>query len=291
MKDLKFDLLVGYKVKGNYTKSIELLRSNSIAEEVFTRKLAEKPFTWIANVISIATKSIGSELVGEAVRDEYLKSGSVTIPSIVKQMPLTDANMLLLEIHRRVWESKLPKQQIVCKFCTKGLVTDIDLDQVQAPAEALNFPQTETLFTDLDYGVDLTKWIIENKQDKEGGLSDLKDINFNRLIFRIPTLGDGIKNEDHASRSIDLWRRIAADCLIGIQSVEDDKIVAEFPTEKIPWLGLKFFTYFDSSDLKKIRFTLREELPTMPFSYMGECPCDFKRTIPFAMEASGFFSE
>lgn len=294
MKELNFNLPLGYSVNGVYTRAIKLLKGNAVSEEVFTKKLAERPNTWIGNVISVATKSIGDVPVGEAVRADYLKTGSVVIPLVVKQMPLADANTMLLEIHRRVWKAVMPKQQIVCKFCAKSLMINVDLDKVVLDefnlAKLEGDPEFNAIEVNLPTGLNMTMWLTENKKTDE--LSDLMGVTFNKLIFRVPTLGDAIKNEAHASKSVDFWRRIALDCLVGIQQVsEDGKVLKEFPTEKFAWLGLKLFNHFDSDDLQAIREELRDELPVMPFAYYDLCPCDFQREIPVTIEASGFFSE
>ena len=117
-------------------------------------------------------------------------------------------------------------------------------------------------------------------------------VNFNRLIFTIPTLDAAIKHEAYASDSIRFWRFLGADCLYAIQAVEDGKVLHNVPQDTFVWLGLKLFDYYLSTDnLRVVRDALREEIPTMPFYYNDVCFCDRKKQIPYTMETSAFFSE
>lgn len=289
---LQFELPVGLNVEGKYSKDVELLRSNAIAEEVFTTKLAEQPYTYIANVISIAVKSIGGVAIAQAVRENYLKDRTVTVPAIVKSLSLADASTLLLEIHRRVWENLLRDQRIMCKGCGKELRTDVDLDKVEMDEHNKELLKENTEFNaiscDLEYGIDFSAFI--EKRNRED-MNHLKGVIFNRVIFRVPTLADAIRNEKYTNKNIDFWRRITVDCIQSIECIKDGKVITEFPQDRLIWLGLDIFNYvIDAKDLKKMRISLIDELPTMPFMYEEICPCDAKKVIPIAMEASSFFS-
>ena len=80
---LNFELPVGLRINGEVHKDVELLKTNGVAEKIFTKKLAEKPFTWQGNIVSAAVKSIGSIQIGAEVRKKYLEDGAVTIPQAV----------------------------------------------------------------------------------------------------------------------------------------------------------------------------------------------------------------
>lgn len=299
MKDLNLKLNIGLMVNETYTRDITLLKSNAISEEVYTRKFPEKPYTWIGNVIAISTAHIGSVSIGSTVRDEYLKTKSINIPKVVMDLPIADANSLLLEIHRRCWENLLPQQEILCKYCAKKVFGDIDLDKIE-----LSEKSKELLGTGIEYvalectlkgGIVLDEFINKLNSSSQAGakredMEQFLGVTFNRVIFRIPTLRDAIKNETYVTKEIDFWRRVALDCIISIDRVEEGNVVSSFPMDKLIWLGLNLFNYMEGTDLKKIRHTMREELPTMPFAYTEECPCDMKREIPYVMEASSFFS-
>jgi len=299
MKELSFKLPIGLFVENNYTRDITLLKSNSIAEEVFTSKTPEKPHTWIANVISVATESIGGVPIGASVREHYLKTKNINIPKTVKDIALADANSLLLEIHRRVWQSIIPNQEIVCKFCAKKLPATIDLDRVEMTEKSKSILAGEPKFTALevrlsdDDAIDFTSWIESLKDsNKDAELSYIKGVKFNSIIFRVPTIGDAMKHERIANKSIDFWRKISLDCITEIRRVSSDGSVTDaFPMDKFIWVSLDFFTLCSIEALREIRRCMREELPTYPFNYKDECPCDMRREIPYTMEASSFFSE
>ena len=294
MEGLFFELPVGLHINGEVYKDVELLKTNGVAEKIFTKKIAEKPFTWQGNVVAAAVKRIGNIEIGAEVRKKYLEEGSVTIPTPVLALPLSEINNLLVEIHRRVWLSFIPKQEVICKYCGRKLLVDIDLDKIdflpetkEAMSEITDY---EHIVCDLKDG--FTPPEIPKITDKEQYLG-LTETEFNRFTFRVPTLGDAIHHERYFSDSIGFWRRIAMDCLISVDLVnENGDVVETLPKEFHTWYGLKIFNeYLSGRDLRQIRNELIEHLPTLPFAYYEPCGCDEQRDIPMVMEASNFFSE
>lgn len=293
MEGLNFELPVGLRVNGEVYKDVELLKTNGVAEKIFTKKIAEKPFTWQGNIVSAAVKSIGPIQIGAEVRKKYLEDGAVTIPQPVLDLPLAEINTLLVEIHRRVWVSFIPKQEIICKYCGRKLVADIDLDKIDYLPESKELIESgidfETIEVDLKDGFEPP--VIPKLTDKPEW-AGITDTTYNRFVFRVPTLGDAIRQEKYFSDSIGFWRRIAMTCLVAIQRVENGVVVDTLPQEFHTWYGLKIFNeYLMQKDLREIRTSLIEHLPTLPFAYYEPCGCDEQREIPMAMEASNFFSE
>lgn len=294
MKELTFEIPVGLRINGDVHKDVELLKTNGVAEKIFTKKIAEKPFTWQGNIVAAAVKSIGNIQIAEEVRNNYLKNGAVTIPSTVLGLTLADVNALLVEIHRRVWVSKIPNQEIICKYCGRKLVADIDLDKIDYLPESkkkLEDPafDYEHIVVNLEQGLEVPE--IPKLTDKPEW-AGVTDYVYNRLIFRTPLLSDAIKHEAYVSDSIGFWRRIAMDCLVSVQCVEDEHVVAELPQEFFTWYGIKIFNEFMlNRDLKAVRDGLIEYLPTLPFAYYEPCGCDEQREIPMVMETTNFFSE
>lgn len=293
MESLYFELPVGLRVNGEVHKEVELLKTNGVAEKIFTKRISEKPFTWQGNIVSAAVKRIGSIEIGSDVRKRYLEDGSVTIPSAVLNLPMAEINTLLVEIHRRVWVSFIPKQEIICKYCGKKLVADIDLDKIdylpEVKEKMSELPDYEYIEVDLKDGFEPPAIAKLTDKPEYAGVTD---VVYNRFIFRVPLLGDAIRQERHFSDSIGFWRRIAMDCLVGIVRVEDGQVVATLPEEFHTWYGLKIFNeYLMSKDLREIRTALIETLPTLPFAYYETCGCSEQREIPMVMEASNFFSE
>lgn len=293
MDGLYFELPIGLRINGEVHKNVELLKTNGVAEKIFTKKISEKPFTWQGNIISAAVKSIGSIEIGSEVRKKYLEDGSVTIPSSVLNLPLAEVNTLLVEIHRRVWMHFIPKQEIICKYCGKKLIADIDLDKIDYTEEAKErlecITDYENITVDLPEGFEAP--VIPKLTDKPE-YQGVTDVVYNRFVFRVPTLNDAIRNERNFTDSIGFWRRIAMDCLVSVERVEDGVVTDTLPTEFHTWYGLKIFNeYLYERDLREIRTALIEYLPTLPFAYYEPCGCSEQREIPMVMDASSFFSE
>lgn len=293
MDGLFFELPVGLYFNGEIHKNVELLRTNGVAEKIMLKKISEKPYTWQGNVVSAAVKSIGKYEIGSEVREKYSKDGSVTIPLVVNKLTLADINTLLVEIHRRVWVSFIPKQEIICKYCGTKLIADVDLDRIDfLPDVKESMTQVQDysqIIADLKYG--FKPPVIPKLTEKEE-YQGITDTVFNRFVFRPPLLEDAIRNEKYVTDGIGFWRRIAMDCLLEIQSVDAmGNVVDVLPKEFHTYYGLKIFNeYLDGFDLKTIRTELTEFLPTLPFAYYDTCEaCD--REIPMVMEASNFFSE
>ena len=293
MESLYFELPIGLRINGEVHKNVELLKTNGVAEKVFVKKIAEKPFTWQGNVVSVAVKSIGNIEIGSEVRRKYLEDGSVTIPTPILKLPLAEINTLLVEIHRRVWLSFIPKQEVICKYCGKKLIADIDLDKIDYLPETKEIMDTvtnyDTLVVDMKDG--FVPPVLPKITDKPEYLG-ITDTEYNRITMRIPLLEDAIRHEKYFTDSIGFWRRIALDCLISIQRVVDGQVVDTLPTEFHTYYGMRMFNeYFTGRDLRSIRSMLTEYLPTLPFAYYEPCGCDEQRDIPMTMEVSNFFSE
>lgn len=294
MEGLYFELPVGLHLNGEVHKEVELLKTNGVAEKIFVKKLSEKPFTWQGNIVSAAVKRIGSIEIGAEVRRKYLEDGAVTIPYPVLKLPLAEVNTLLVEIHRRVWVSFIPKQEIICKYCGKKLIADINLDKIDYLPESKEklaaLTDYEHIIVDLKDGFTPPK--ISKLTDKEE-YAGITETEYNRFVFRVPLLEDAIRHEKYFSDSIGFWRRIAMDCLLSVQKVDaEGNVVDILPPEFHTWYGLKIFNeYLTGADLRSIRSDLIEYLPTLPFAYYEPCGCDEQREIPMVMEASNFFSE
>ena len=175
----------------------------------------------------------------------------------------------------------------------KNLKQEIDLDKIDYLPETKEMMATitdyDTIVVDLKDGFEPP--VIPKLTDK-AEFAGITDTVYNRFVFRIPTLQDAIRQEKYFSDSIGFWRRIAMDCLLSIERVENDEVVDTLPKEFHTWYGLKIFNeYLMQKDLRDIRTALTEYLPTLPFAYYEPCGCDEQREIPMIMEASNFFSE
>ena len=294
MEKMFFELPIGLRLNGEVHNEVELLKTNGVAEKIFLKKIPEKPFTWQGNIVSAAVKRIGNIEIGAEVRKKYLEDGSVTIPHSVLNLPLAEINTLLVEIHRRAWVSFIPKQEIICKYCGRRLLADIDLDKIDYLPEV-----KERMDEGIDYEhmrIDLVDGFIPPKLAKITDKEEYRGITeteYNRMVFRVPLLSDAIRHERHFTDSIGFWRRIAMDCLVAVELVDENgDVVDTLPKEFHTYYGLKIFNeYLSGKDLKQVRSSLIDYLPTLPFAYYEPCGCDEQREIPMTMEASSFFSE
>lgn len=290
METLTKPIYVGYNVNGKYTKEVTLLNSNGVAEKVYLEKLPEKPYTWMGNCLAVSIGEINGVQIAAKVREQYLRNRSLSIPSIILDMPLADVNSLLLEIHRTIWQNIIPNQEVMCKYCGEKMIVEIDLNKIELPEK--DFDNTllewDSLTCDL-----LTGWVFNSPGSQGNKLYEEFDgVHFNRFIFRIPTLRDGIMNEKLMNDSVTLWRRIALSTIICARSVDKDgNILAELPGEAIKTMGIRIFEQqLNGKDLQKIRSCLRETLPTLPYYYEDEC-VNCHRNTPVSMEATNFFSD
>lgn len=293
MDGLFFELPTGLRINGEVHKEVELLKTNGVAEKIFLKRIPDKPFTWQGNIAAAAIRRIGNIEVGAEVRRKYLQDNAVTIPSAILNLPLAEINTILVEVHRRVWVSFFPKQEIICKYCGKKLLADIDLDKIDYTPEAKELMETlvdyEHIIVDLKDG--FTPMPIPKITDKPEN-AGITDTCFNRFVFRVPLLKDAIRFERNFSDSIGFWRRIALECLESIQLIENDEVIGVLPSEFHTYYGIKIFdNILSGKDLRTIRNSLMEYLPTLPYAYYEPCGCDRQEEIPMVMEASNFFSE
>mgnify|MGYP000872654188 CR=1 FL=1 len=294
MDSLFFELPTGLRMNGEVHKEVELLKTNGVAEKIFTKRISDKPFTWQGYIVSAAVKRIGNIEIGAEVRKKYLEDGSVTIPLAVMKLPLAEVNSLLVEIHRRVWVNFIPKQEVICKNCGRKIVVDIDLDRIdysQEDKDKMKSPEMDFEHIVVDLKDGFIPPAIKGVTDKEKYLG-LTDVEFNRITFRVPLLEDAINQEKYFSDSITFWRRIAMDCLVSIEKINSKgEVIETLPKEFHTWYGLRILNeYLSAKDLRTIRNELIGHLPTLPFVYEDTCPyCELE--TPMVMEVSNFFSE
>lgn len=286
-------LPVGFTYNGTEVREVEILRSNGIAERVFTDKLPEKPYTWMGNCLAASIKSIAGEPVAEVFRKEYLETRSGTIPQSLLSISIADLHTILMEIHRTAWRPVIKKQEAICKYCGTKMIVDIDLNKIDFfDDEKLKLGRHwPSLSTTLKVGYAFAAF--GKPGDPNRMYEELDGLVFNKFTFRIPNLRDGIRNEDISDDSVLFWRKLAYDTLIAVERVENNEVVAEVPKEALLVIGQKLFDVFlDSEDLQAIRELLREELPTLPFYYLAECVSNrCKRMTPIVMESSSFFAD
>lgn len=289
---LSFELPVGLTVDGKSLKDVELVDANGVAEKVILRKLQDKPYTWQGNVIAVSVQNIGGIGISADARKSFMQDGSVTIPDVVKDLTLADVNTLIVEIHRRIWQSFIPKQEVVCKYCGKKLVMDIDLNKIDFTDESKELMESAPSYDNIVVTLPVGLKIPSSKLTEKPAYLGVDEKVYNKFTFRPPLLSDAIRHEKNFSDSISFWRMVTMDCLVSISSVDENGVEDQLPDEFKTWYNLKIFNeLLMRQDLHQIRKALFEYLPTLPFVYYEVCGCDQNQNIPVTMDASSFFSE
>lgn len=286
MKGLSFELPIGVKIGGDTKKIVTLLPANGLAEEVYANKKAEKPYTWIGEVLAISIADIDGIPVGTVCREDYKKGEHISLPQVLLEMSLADVNTCLVEIHRRVWDSQLKNQKGTCIHCGRPFVGDIDLDKLSMGEENEKRLATESfdkLQVTLNYGWDYKAPPVQGAKNPLEQFTGVYD----SFVYRVPALKDAIKHESHVGNTVNFWRRIAADCCIEVSNSLTNLVIDPIAYRS---LGLRLYEeHLEGKDLKAIRTKLRD-IPTMQVAYEDTCP-NCQRQTPYVMEGNSFFSE
>lgn len=297
MYNLDHEMFIGLPAGvGNGTKDYSFLRTNGVAEKVYSNKNNAKPYTWMSQTLAIAIDHIAGVPVGGACRQQYIRQGgSFDVPSIILSISIADAASMLVELHRQVWKNLIPRQDTMCKYCGTKMTIDIDLDRISLDAEDIKKVDSNWHNIEIVLPIGWTfKGLQVIGQQQEDLYADYKGTVFNNFSFRTPTLGDAIRNEKHYSDTIPFWRRIAYDCLLDVRAVDasSHSVLAELPRSVLDIVQLKLFDeYLEFSDLDIIRSTLREGPPSLPLHYLEECVNPLcKMETPVTIEANSFFS-
>jgi len=291
-KELSFDLKLGVLNGSQVLKHVSLLRANGVAEKVFLDRSSNQ-HEWAARVICVSVASLGGVPIAAEWRKEYLANGVATeIHPLVLKLPLQEANVILLEIHRRLWKDILKNQISVCTACGKEFETDIDMNKLDYTNSAKK--QIEEVTDDMEWfklDVDLPNGFEIEPLSKSDLYSEFVGLIVSRFIFRTPTLGDAIRYAN-SEDEIEFWRSIAYDCLTTMYAKDENGSV-ELPIEIKGIYGKDrlFNLLLDAQDLSNIRIVLRDALPTIDFGYKDTCPCPRKQLTSISVPLVSFFAD
>lgn len=294
LKNLDIDLLVPILTRsGKILESVSLTKISGSVEKLFIDRLPEKPYTWIAQILAVSITELEGISLAQPNRTSYVKEGTFQIPQVIKDLPLAVANGLLMEIHRKIWESEIKNQRGLCSFCGSNFILDIDLNKIsydsatiEEVANVLENSDLENFYVfaeKLKYGIDYVAPKLLSGKDSP--LKEFDGINFNKVVLTAPTLGNAIKHEKYAQDEAVFWQKMIMDSIIEISS-KDGVIL---PVEAYKQKGVKFLHDIDVKDLKILRRALRDKFPTLPYTYKEECPKCHKET-EVACEGNAFFS-
>lgn len=282
MKNDEFRLPIGFNHGGQVVKRIEKAETKASAEEIYTATPdVSDLYSWFGEVIAVSCQSIA----GEPVSAPFIESLSKVkkLPSVIGKIPLVDVGSLLLQVQIFCWEDVISEQQIICRFCSKSLVGDIDLKKM---LESMPFSEDTAPVTELTvpFGKEFTI-----RSDIEQ-LAEFNDVVYNGAIFRVPVLDDAIRHEKIGADEVLFWRDIAFDCLEALVFIDENGTVERVADGYISRRGKQLFTKdWDTKTLKKIRSHLQTKLPSAKFYYEDVCPCPKRRTIAYFTDVTNFF--
>lgn len=279
----KFYLPIGFKHNGKDVLELPIAETGGEAEKIYTKRPSTtKLHTWFAQVIAVSVESIA----GDKISSEFIKQEDKTIiPEAVKNIPFIDAGSLLIQIQRECWEAVIKDQKVTCSNCGSKLDADIDLHKIKVPTQRDEEREEKPIE---EFSVKLPKTYEIKGMVKQ--MEEYEGFKFNRIKFRVATLGDAIKHEGIAKDELQFWRNIAFDTMLGLYYEDEKGTITEVPDGYITKRGKQLFTKdFNTPTLKEIRNGLQRALPSAKFYYEEECPiCD--TATPFFASVSNFFS-
>jgi hypothetical protein len=147
-----------------------------------------KPFTWIANTLSIILDSIDDEKIN-SYYEAQLRIGSSTVwHPLLMTLPASDALYILIAGHWAAYKSPLIQNlESRCGGCGNKYTYSIDLSNVEFPQDWKE---------DLDnvlYTVQLPDGFVHNSPNRDLGIEGTV---WNTYVFRIPRLGDLLHSEN-----------------------------------------------------------------------------------------------
>ena len=273
---IEYVLPIGYTLNEKRVEKIMGYETTGEAEKYFVKKPTEtRIYTWMSEVISAATHSIG----GQKIASEFFSTK--VVPTSLKKMPLSDADGLILQIHRECWEDILQDQKIQCEECGQTFKADVELFKIETP-------KTDEKITEIV--VTLSK-SYTLKTEGVAPLKDMEGMQFNTMTFRVPLLQDALKHEKVAKDSLVFWRRIAGDTLQKLSYVNKKSPSKSYDIDeryKNSRTSLLFSKEIGTKDTNKIRASLRSDLPSTPLFYKDTCTNCGEET-PYYWSARNFF--
>lgn len=274
----KFILSVGFVQDGNPILDFPIAMTGSEAEKIFTKRPSStKLHTWFGQVLATSIESINGVPIASLFNNS---KNQEDIPALVKEIPFIDVGNLLIQVQRHCWEDVIKGQKLQCSKCGASLTADIDLNRIEVPA--CEQPITEQI-------VKLSK-TYETIADVEI-MKPFEGFEFNRMKFRVATLGDAIKHEKIVKDELQFWQNIAFDTLLELYHEDEDtgKIVT-VPEGYITRRGKQMFRKdFDTIALREIRASLQKDLPSAKYYYEEDCP-ECGEPTPFFANVTNFFT-
>ena len=274
----KFILSIGLVQDDKNILDVPIAATGSASEKIYTKRPSStKLHTWFGQVLATSIESINGEPIAAPFNSSKDQDA---IPPLVRAIPFLDVGNLLIQIQRECWEKVIKGQKLQCSKCGAHLVADIDLGNIDIPV-------SETAI--LEQVVKLSKTyetVAEIEQMKQ-----FEGYQFNRMKFRVATLGDAIKHEKIVKDELKFWQNIAFDTLLELyyEDEETGKIVTVPEEYKNRRGKVMFDRDFDTIALKEIRASLQKDLPSAKYYYEEDCP-ECGEPTPFFANVTNFFT-
>lgn len=254
---LTTELPIGLKIKGDTKKvfSVNDLLVEDLKQINDRQYKSDHPMVWLGKTIGKVIKEIDGTPISAIARTEK------GVPEAVRKLTLVDVSYLLVSGHVYNLGPDLPNFKANCPACGSHVAFDVNL------IETLELPDTESLEPDSTFTVELLNGFeFKEKNAKDLGLEGLV---FTEYEFRLPTLGDAIRNERYynATSESTFSERVMASCLVSVRT--SDRVEME---EKImQMLNANLITKLSLRDMKKIGTEYTEIAPS--FSLTSETMC------------------
>lgn len=215
---------------------------------------SDHPMVWLGQTLS----RVIHEIEGINVSGEYRTQGK--IPNIIRAMTLVDVSYALMAGHVYNLGSDLPEFKAVCPACRNHVPFSTDLER------DLEVPEIE-VEPDATFEVELING-FEYKSKKAAEIG-MEGKVWKHYTFRMPTLGDALKNERHWSgRSESTFtERIMADCLTSVQTDDGE----EMPDNVRNMIHYNLLYKLSARDMKKIGKEYGNVAPSFRFLTNVEC--------------------
>ena len=281
---MKKVLPIGFTYQGEDITSFDVNLVGGFMERIIHNEAMrhEKPQTWTASVLSGLLNTLGSQNVSY----EFEESSGKKIPEIVKHIPMQDAATILVVGHAETFGSVLKRQPVQCsnRRCNALNYIDIDLESLKIPD---NKGVIGSLTVTLNRG-----W--QRRIDKNlAGQKELgwEDKVFKVMTFKIPTIGDALRNEKMYSptRILDFQVKLVNDNLTSFKTLEDGFQIPQDMFESMI-AGNMFFA--DRGGLiADDRILVRDAINGLPqIDMLVETQCgDCQTTIKTALDYASFF--
>jgi hypothetical protein len=291
MDKYSLKLILPFEYNGETVTEARLSRINGLREEIMSKK-GQRPYSWIARILSVAVDTLGSKSVSPAVLEDYIKTKNVEIPDIVKKMSIAESSTFMVEIHRRLWQAEFKEQRITCAQCTKEFSATVNLNKLEMKPEDKVYLESVGGQVIKELKANFANPVPLQFSDKSS-FAKYNGLFIKSITYRVPELRDAINNETILVEDSRLafWRGVAKDTQTSAELCnESGEVIDTLDKEVLYAIGSDLYEkLLDRVDVKEVRETLENTLPSLPWLYEDICGCMLEKKVPYVIEAEAFF--